>query len=482
MSQKIQPKNKEQEEAIRAGQEFIKKSEPDEFLLIAGKAGTGKTTIAMGIVEPYINKKVILVMALAHQAKLVIQEKFIEVFGKNCVTAASLAKGVGMNMDLETGKFSVEYQERFVKPPIATANIIIVDEASMINEKGLELIMTMKKKKAKVIFLGDIRQLPPIREKTDPLADAYSPVFLTKKYVVLKERIRQGEGSPILPFSDYFGDNSIKKFPDLSPAKKEVRKSIVLNDGALVFYNDIEEVIDEALPLFQKAVETKDGKIIKVVSYRRDARIKTNDYIRKKLFGIQQAANQFVVGDILAFSDNYTINELKESLSNGTQIQVTKVERLSQTYELWKLHFLHESRPASVLALDNSEIERHAQDIDNLFLYAQTLHGEKRASALSDAWGLKRRFAPVEYAYAVTSHKSQGSTFNTVIVDETDIMTVGPISNRTKSQSLYVAITRAAVTSIIIDGTEGQEEFLHQALELSKSKIIEKPIPIIRNA
>jgi hypothetical protein len=34
----------------------------------------------------------------------------------------------------------------------------------MINEEALEMIMNEKRKNAKVLFLGDIGQLPPIRD------------------------------------------------------------------------------------------------------------------------------------------------------------------------------------------------------------------------------------------------------------------------------------------------------------------------------
>ena len=46
--------------------------------------------------------------------------------------------------------------------------------------------------------------------------------------------------------------------------------------------------------------------------------------------------------------------------------------------------------------------------------------------------------------YCVTVHKSQGSTYNNVIIIEDDILSVKPITNIEKSQSIYVALTRAS--------------------------------------
>jgi len=59
-------------------------------------------------------------------------------------------------------------------------------------------------------------------------------------------------------------------------------------------------------------------------------------------------------------------------------------------------------------------------------------------------WGtyfsLEETFAQVDYAYAMTVHKSQGSTFDHVLVDVPDLMTSGGMQARI----LYTAVTRPA--------------------------------------
>ena len=82
--------------------------------------------------------------------------------------------------------------------------------------------------------------------------------------------------------------------------------------------------------------------------------------------------------------------------------------------------------------------------ISSLFNDARKLFGQQRNKALKLAWNMKRRFADVDYAYTLTSHKSQGSTYKTVIVIEDDILGVNMINNVEKSQSMYTAITRAS--------------------------------------
>jgi len=66
----------------------------------------------------------------------------------------------------------------------------------------------------------------------------------------------------------------------------------------------------------------------------------------------------------------------------------------------------------------------------------------RKAKDLSDqAWALRKAFAPLRHVYAITAHKSQGSTFDTAIVDYADLALMRSASQF--NRSLYVAATRA---------------------------------------
>lgn len=315
--------------------------------------------------------------------------------------------------------------------------------------------------------MGDIRQLPPIRENDSIYRDKPSPIFYGANKVVLTERIRQGEESPILPFADYFGDNSRLLHAHLSPVPAGSRKNIVNDKGALVFADNIYDVIETVLPLYKYAVENRNMNVIKTVTYRNDARKRVNDLVRQHIFG-REAQREYVVNELLMFQDNFQLDNLDEPISNSFEIQVTGVAEGKDNYKIWVLEFIHEEKPVSIKVLYHTEIKRHAADVSRKFEYAKRLPfgTPERAIALGEAWSLKNKFAPVEYAYAITSHKSQGSTYNTVVVDERDIMTVTATSNKSKSQSMYTALTRASTTCIVIDGQEADDS-LQKAIELS---------------
>ena len=62
-------------------------------------------------------------------------------------------------------------------------------------------------------------------------------------------------------------------------------------------------------------------------------------------------------------------------------------------------------------------------------------------------WALKELFHEIKYAYAITAHRSQGSTYEQVFVDYQDIL-----YNRNRKeafQCLYVACSRPTLTRLL---------------------------------
>jgi len=72
---------------------------------------------------------------------------------------------------------------------------------------------------------------------------------------------------------------------------------------------------------------------------------------------------------------------------------------------------------------------------------ASTLTGKARKKAWSSFWELKNTFQSVRYAYALTAHRAQGSTYDNVFVDMADI--TANKDKREAYRALYVACTRA---------------------------------------
>ncbi|MGB3496268.1 MAG: helicase C-terminal domain-containing protein, partial [Elainellaceae cyanobacterium] len=102
-------------------------------------------------------------------------------------------------------------------------------------------------------------------------------------------------------------------------------------------------------------------------------------------------------------------------------------------WQVWFLSVLTDDERYRTLTVlhEQSEFEFKRK----LQLYAE----EKR---WREFWELKLLFHDLRYAYCLTIHKSQGSTFQNVFVDMPNIHVNRNIYER--NQLLYVAVTRAA--------------------------------------
>jgi exodeoxyribonuclease-5 len=464
--------NAEQSTSIQQMQDFIRNGNPAQWFALEGKAGTGKTTIVQEALAPFIEEgKNVVIAALAHKAKLVLSNKLQDRFGKGAVSSHTIASLLAMGMDMETGKFSPEFGNN--TPPIMDADIIVIDEASMVNEEALDLILENKRPNAKLIFLGDIGQLPPIREKGSKFIGKASPAFDTQNKAKLLERVRQGEESPILPYADLFWDNSQSAVPTEAPAPADKRQSHVTSKGSLVFAKS-QSLMPKIMPLYKKAVESGNPDLVKTVVYKNATRSLINKNIRNYVFG-DESKKQFLKGDLLMFQDNYNLGP-KTKISNSTEVQVNQAKSATTPdgWKIWELDFPIEGHPVRVQAIDNTDADRYKKFLDSLAAKAQGMQkGPTRTAAWKEFYNAKGRFAPIDYAYAITSHKSQGSTYDVVLVGEADINSVQAITAKEKSQSLYTAITRAKHAAFVMDGSTDHA----YAIDLALQQATEQPAP-----
>ena len=438
--------NEEQKNVIKQINEFIKNGDPDEWFVLEGKAGVGKTTVMTHAILPFLSKKRIVLSALSHKAKNVIHQKVKELTIDNeprgllCLSVASM---LGMTFDLETGKFVKIYTRK--KPKIKNMDIIIVDECSMVNEMGLSLIMSEKKKTAKVIFLGDVGQLPPIRDDVEKNGEV-SPTFNTTNKYKLYNRVRQSEGSKILSYSDYYWENSVTSD---DPVEDPVPLYDRVDSSDMSFKTDLEVTIKENIENFLETKKPKKQDHIKVIVYKNKTREMINWYIRDLIY---DNPKEFEVGDILIFNDNYGDGD-DILIENSTEVSINFIteKKFNNKWGGYVMNVTDGIGVWDIEVLSKKTYTEYNKYISQLFKEAKSLPlGRTRTNRLKNAWSAKRRFADVDFGYAITSHKSQGSTYKSVIVVEDDILSVSPITEVEKSQSLYTAITRASDKVFIV--------------------------------
>lgn len=440
--------NKEQIKAIDMLHEYLSSNSNEPFML-TGRGGTGKTTIIKKVLEPF-HKQRIGAIALAGKAVEILRSAILDARISFNVEAKTIASALGMNMDMETGKFFYD-KGNMKELPIEGWSIIIVDEASMVNEEAYRLIMEQKQRSAKVIFMGDNVQLPPIREYDSKFKNFDSPVFSIPKQAKLVERMRQGEESPILKITDLYAENVESSNPVLDPLPEEKESFMIDNERGVIFTDKIkflEMAVDEA----KKGYELRDINHSKIIVYKNYTKSSTNNYIRNQIFG-NDAIKMINVGEHIILNNSFKVSR-DSRIENAIQLLVVDIEETQRRFEELVIK-------EYILKFDGILYEGRVVHEDSIEDYQKKLQSFKEKALKSvnpnirskhwrDYYDFKGKFMDFDYAYALTSHKSQGSTFKNVFVVENDILDIKAIDNRTKSQSLYVATSRASHKLIML--------------------------------
>lgn len=453
-----------QETAKKAILNFIKTADASkgEYFTLTGKAGTGKTTLIQEVIReiakdnPYQR---FVVSALVHKAVQVIYGKTKK--SSKFVSASTVASLLGMKLDQETGEFK---QVKGGKVKIKPGSILFVDEASMLNEQNIECLMDAAiLTDSKVIFLGDPGQLPPIR--TGDLVkygtDSLSPVFKTHKdeySAGLTERVRQGEGSPILDYADTFWNYSTTEGQTDRRVNDEDMSRVENAQGSIEFIN--EQQADKIVPLFKQAVETNNPSLIKVVAYHNNTVKQWNQIIRRNVYGDEYSPNP-LPGDILMMTHTYNdpaSDDAKPLLFNSEDISVISTGPIRTVYRVQLMDATIKDPRGKIITVpliiptkeNIGEFNNNKRILWNEAQKYKNTDRGKYKRALDMYWSYGIEWAHVEYGYAITSHKSQGSTYDVSIVDSADINNNGFMSDISKARSIYTAITRARNSAVIL--------------------------------
>jgi len=137
----------EKQTAFGILKKFIKS--PDKLFILKGKAGTGKTTIITKLfTEPdFINKKIVL-SAPTNKAvsvlKKMLQEKYSNIDFKTIHKLCKIKRRINTN----NGDIVFNFNEPPNDPKcsIYSYDIIVVDEASMINREIFIMLVNLSKK------------------------------------------------------------------------------------------------------------------------------------------------------------------------------------------------------------------------------------------------------------------------------------------------------------------------------------------------
>lgn len=387
----------------------------ERFTSLRGYAGTGKTYLVSELAAQLIEEECsVTACAPTHKAAQVLRQ---EMNGAE-VPTRTLHSFLGLRLVPDhNGQYVLEPEGGIEEYP---AGIVIVDEASMVGRSEWAHIL-QSPWHLQWLFVGDPAQLPPVNEPDSPVFDIPGPLLETVH--------RQAAGNPILQLAHEVRVN------------EPVFRSAFAGDEGVAVTNNPDGFIESALRTFQSDAFRRDATTARVLAYRNRTVRRYNRRIRTALYGSD--APRFTKGEWLMVRETW-YHQSMPYLKNSEEVRVKKAEVDTveaddrSTWTVWKLKVrgVHDAWSRTAYVLHEDERERFEAELER-----------RREAALGQPskwerfYDLKERFAQVDYAYATTTHKAQGSTFDTVFVDHRDLQACrGP----ERQALLYVAVTRPA--------------------------------------
>ncbi len=390
----------------------------ERFTGLRGYAGTGKTYLVSRLVEQLVEEDcTVTVCAPTHKAVQVLSDEL----GDAPVQMQTLHSFLGLRLQpTEDGEYELVPDEArdFIE------GVVIVDEASMIGREEWAHIEDSPFF-VQWLFVGDPAQLPPVNEAPSPALDVPGPTLETIH--------RQAADNPILELATQIRTDGAGRFG----SKFEDDKGVAIT-------HDREEFLDSVLRTFDTEAFEEDATHARLLAYRNKTVRRYNREIRAARYGAD--AERFVEGEWLVATETW-LHEGTPRLTNSEEVRVKtatvdtfEAEDQSE-WTVWKLKVRTPSRQSSGLTrtayvLHEDEFERYEEALER-----RREKAKEDGSKWDRFFDLRERFARVDYAYATTVHRAQGSTFDTVFVDHRDLRVC---RGEERQALLYVAVTRPA--------------------------------------
>lgn len=418
-----------QEQALTEIASFVDTNNPFKYLL-AGYAGTGKTTIIENIVN-YLSTqgKTHAVSAPTNNAVKIIKSKLA---GKTLepVKTSTIHKLM----------YAFDPQSNtFTKKPISQIpDYIILDESSLINSDILEDIEYLRSLGKSIIFIGDGYQLEPVGKDPKLFTDKIQQGYFDG-YIQLDEVKRQASNSAVLTVATVIRksnratvpSDSTEDFKNLntpSEFQQEIATSIRQGENIAIvaatnknriFYNSFVRTIkNNGTP----TEVLNDGETIVAVS---NSNVKVNSEV-------------FIINNPEAISDEIDIEYIDEYNNKKVKLTVQLFSGIDSEGDtittLFSKNFPEASAMIFTLVDKSSKLE---STLEGLNLIAYSDRGKRIISP---------KLFVSTYGYSITAHKSQGGQWDKVFIDHAynaDSWNAG--------RWLYTAVTRASKSVVVLN-------------------------------
>lgn len=367
--------------------EAIELSFFEKFSLITGGPGTGKTTIIKALVKGFQLGglgRIVLCAPTGRAAKRLTEATEFE-----ATTIHRLLMPVA-------GSDSYDFTKNEDDP--LDIDVIIIDEASMLNVRLYYSLMAAIPREAHVIIVGDVDQLPPIGAGfvlKDMLDSDMVP------YTRLHQIYRQNSGNSIVDSAYAINRGDM---PNLDANRDEF---------TFIAVNSLTAMMKAIIDVYKREKENVDDELdIQIISPMRRGKAGSTSISQY----VQQAVNpaESYKGEVRANGITYRVGDKVIQVMNNYELEVFNGE-IGIIYAITKtdicIRFIHKEVRLSV-------DEAHM----------------------------------IMPAYAITVHKSQGSEYGVVIIPF-----IPMYGNMLQRNLLYTAVTRAKRRVIMI-GTKNSVE------------------------
>lgn len=397
------------------------------YYLLAGYAGTGKTTIAENIARyAQLKGRDSVVLAPTNKAAKVLNDKLKAAGVKS--EASTIHKAIYGEPNPLTGEWVIGSEIK--------NSVLIIDESSMISKELMEDLMTSTKRNNILIFMGDSFQLEPVGEDSGLFKGKVTEV--KNNQTELTEVKRQSLDSNVLKVATLTRIEKKPYVPSSTISDFKVTKSR-----------------NEFVSDFKSSIKNNEDAVMIVAT--NNERVAMNNVARNEKFG--EKINSLNKGDVMisvANSTAYPNSEIFE-ISNIIYSEEQKIvletkDGKTSTYDGFFTNVItKDGKNVTMLHMPlldkpsfyHAQLLQYARKNNNFMKYLY-----EKGLILETQKGIKLspNLVIATYGYAVTAHKSQGSQWAKVFVNQNY---VAPSWN--SARWYYTAITRSSKDVIVLN-------------------------------
>lgn len=431
--------NAQQIDALNEMDRFMKSNETS--MTLSGYAGTGKTSLMEMIAKKGQKQfKPVMFCATTNKAAAVLNDRV----SKAGFKASTLNKVFGINVEVDSSKaYNARNLVNVLKDvDIMPGTTIIIDEASMINEENYKILNDIAKEhRLKIIYVGDEAQLAPVNE------DKISKVF------------RNGEGKVIrLTQVERTDDNAVLKEATAIRNGEPLSKVSSFNskgEGVAYISPQHQEAINEVIDKYVKGLK-QNPNYFRILAYTNKAVTAYNNQVRE-LLGYDSPIPH--VGEPMTGYANWGYEWRTKSYRfiNSESYKVTQVGRPTTVQTrldngtpvvMQAVPITLEDSLGNIDTFNFMDIKNNAQNRQSAMILAnekkrlwneaRRAYGREAKAAvyakinaidsflfvndnIEDSSHNLLQAKTIDFGYALTIHKSQGSTFTHVLMDDVDV-------------------------------------------------------------